>query len=734
MSNKVLKSELIISAQDKTAAGLASAAKRIDGAVKSVERFRRAQEKFAATRTAFQSAQKAVEQAARAMKSAERPTRQLTAAYNQAQAAVVRASKAFQEQKAVLLSAKSELSGAGISVARLASEETRLKTATNEVSAAMERQATRAAKLQRLRQAGGLAGGIAGLYIAHEASRGARLSLETYREFDKERRYAKAVMGLTDEEQRPLVQQAIRGGGATKYNDIQWLEAQRDLAARGLNASQILGIMPSAANLGQALALDLPDAVKQLEGAMFGFKRDTSTLQAAQASALHTADLQTKAAKISGMSPEDLTEVYKYGAAPARLSGVSEETLLAFGGILKRANIGGDQAGVAFRAMIAAAQSPTRQAREAMLARGLDYKNYQRNPDRLALDPFIKDVAAQYGVKLNASTRGGLDKIFSDKNLISDPALFAPAVTALLRGSLGGTDAKSLRSIAGAANRYRNVSMTGVDVNALIKDLLTKMAGNLQFANVFFGPKQGGRIATALGDPETFARLLDQLENHSSGYAANIAEERMAGFDGAVSRLEGSLKNVETAIGRSWDQGKNGGPITFWTNAAGGLAQRFAELDASAVQLVSGLTAAAAAGIGVRSALGIASWGTKWPLLAGIGGFLGPAVAAGGAVYTAWQTAGDAVVNNTGLSDTAKQAILSTALDPTGTAASWLLRDEKPTALTGEAKVTVHLVIDQDGIMHAEVGGIDNTIPGVKVGTTGSVGRSWDDIGPVPGL
>jgi Phage-related minor tail protein len=728
MANKVLKTELIISAQDKTAGALSRVAKQIDGTVKSVGRFRQAQQKFAAVRTNFMAAQKAVEQAARAMNAAEKPTRELTAAYNRAQAAVRGASKALEAQKTALLSAKSELTGMGVNVARLASEEIRLKTAANEASTAMERQAARAARLQRLRQAGSLAGSIAGLYVAHEASRGARLSLETYREFDKERRYAKAVMGLTDEEQRPLVQQAIHGGGTTKYNDIQWLEAQRDLTARGLNASQILGIMPSAANLGQALALDLPDAVKQLEGAMFGFKRDTSTLEAARASALRTADLQTKAAKISGMSPEDLTEVYKYGAAPARLSGVSEETLLAFGGILKRANIGGDQAGVAFRAMMAAAQSPTRQAREAMLANGLDYKNYQRNPDRLALDPFVKDVAAQYGVKLDASTRGGLDKIFSDKNLISDPALFAPAVMAMLRGSLGGTDAKSLRSIAGAANRYRNASMTGVDVNGFIKDLLSKMAGNLQFANTLFGPKQGGRIATALGDPETFARLLDQLENYSSGYAANISEERMAGFDGAVSRLEGSLKNVETAIGRAWDQGKNGGPITEAATAAGSLAQRFAELNASAVQLISGLAAAAAAGIGIRSALGIASWATRWSALAGLGGYLGPAVAYAGAIYAFRQTAIDAV-NNSSLSQREKDAYLSTELDPTGMTAAF--KSQPSATLGGNATVTIR--VEADGDLKAHIDDVQNDAHGIEVkghGSTGSVGKSWSDLLP----
>jgi hypothetical protein len=168
--------------------------------------------------------------------------------------------------------------------------------------------------------------------------------------------------------------------------------------------------------------------------------------------------------------------------------------LLGFGGVLKKANIGGDEAGVAFRSLMSTVQSPTAGAKTAMLANGLNYKNYQKTRDRLDVNPFVEDVAARYGVKLDKNTRSGLGKIFSNKDLISDPAKFNPAVTSLLRGSLEGADAKSLKSIAGAAGRYRDSSVTSVDANAVIKDLLPKLANNLPLANKMFGAKQGGRI------------------------------------------------------------------------------------------------------------------------------------------------------------------------------------------------------------------------------------------------
>jgi hypothetical protein len=610
MATKTLEAQLVINAQDKTASALDSVVKRVGGAVKSIDNFRKAQSRFVEARSKFTEAQKSVEAAARAMSGTAKPTAALTAAYKQAQRAVTQASRAFEEQKSAVLGAKHELEGYGVEVTRLGAEQARLKTQSAEATSALERQGKVAAReaaaaerrIVRRAEIGNIAA-LGGIYVAHEAEHLAKSSIETYREFDKERRFQKAVMGLTDEEQQSLVDQAIHGGATSKYNDIQWLEAQRELAARGLKKDQILGLTPMGANLGQALDLTLPDAVKQMEGAIFGFKKNISTLDDAMASARQTADIQTKAAKISGMTPEDITEAYKFGATPARMSGVSEQVLLAFAGVSKKANMGGDESGVAFRALISAAQSPTGKAKEAMLANGLNYKNYQQSPDHIALDPFVANIAARYGVKLDKKSQAGLGRIFSDQKLLADPALFAPAVVKFLKGSLGGNDAKSLKSIAGAANRYRDASMNSVDVNRFITDLMTKLAGNLQFANAVFGPKQGSRIATALGDADTFKHMIDELTNHSAGFSEKIATERMAGFDGAVSRFEGAMKNVETAIGRSWDNGGKGGTLSALTNAAGAVTQRFAELDKTVLQVISGFGTIAATAVGAKGAV-----------------------------------------------------------------------------------------------------------------------------------
>lgn len=617
---RIIEAKAIISAEDRTSGVFDKIAKKIDSIgkaakageqvekmnkalhavqtqMKTIEKFDLSRGGFASARKNFRDAQVEVRNLAREMASVDKPSREMERAFKRAQQNVAAASRAYESQKSILIGNKRAVESMGINVGSAATHQARLRSAverTNQALLAQGRAQERSERGAARRLALGSALAAGGAMAAHGVKTGTKATLHTYREFDKERRFGKAVMGLSDAEQAPLVNQAIHMGATTKFNDIQVLEAQRELAARGLNKGQIMGMMTPAANLGMALDLKLPDAVKQMEGALFGFKKDISTLDAALASATRTADVQVKAAKISGMTPEDITQAYKYGATPARMSGVSEETLLAFAGISKKANMGGDESGVAFRALMAAAQSPTRGAKEAMLANGLNFKNYQKNPDSLALSPFVENVAAQYGVKLNKDAQAGLGKIFGNKDLISDPAKFTPAVMSVLGDTLGSDDAKSKRSIAGMANRYRNSSMQGIDVNAYIADLMTKIPGNLQLANAIFGAKQGGRIATALGDPETFKKMVKELGS-ADGYAKNISDERMAGFDGAVSRFEGAVKNLETAVGRAFDKDGKGGLLTGGVDMAGRFTQWLAEQNSGAV--AAGAVGAGAAGL-----------------------------------------------------------------------------------------------------------------------------------------
>ncbi|MEH2482026.1 hypothetical protein V1282_005383 [Nitrobacteraceae bacterium AZCC 2146] len=626
---KIIEAVARIGAEDRTGAVFDKIAKKIDGLAKSaktskavdemakaierartqmvaIDKFDLSRGALPAARQRFREMQAAVESAAKAMSSVSAPTKEMERNLKRAQDGVKKAAQAFDMQRDAVLSHKRALQDMGVNVSKAAAHQTHLRKSIEQTSAALDKHVDleqRAHVLQQRRDnrrvAAGTAAAAAGAWAGHAVKSAFMATGHTYRDFDKERRFGKAVMGITDEEQEPLVRQAIHGGATTKYNDIQFLHGQRDLAARGVSREAILGMMGPAANLGMSTDQTLPDAVKLMESGIFTFKKDVSSVEAASRSARQTADVMVKAMKISGMTPEDIALDYKFGAPGARMSGMSEQTMLGFGGILKKAGIGGDEAGVAFRALMATIQAPTAGAKTAMLANGMNYKNYQKMRDHLDVDPFAEDVAARYGVKLDKKTKSGLGSIFANKELISDPAKFNPAVTSVLRNSLGGNDAKSLKSIAGAANRYRDASVESVDANKMVNDLLVKMRDNLKFANAMFGSKQGSRIATALSDPDTFEKMRKMLAHDSDGYSEKIATERMAGFDGAVSRFEGAVMNLKSAIGQSLDNNGKGGALTWVADAIAKAVQGAAEMPKGVV--AGGAITAGVAGAGASA-------------------------------------------------------------------------------------------------------------------------------------
>ncbi len=441
--------------------------------------------------------------------------------------------------------------------------------------------------------------GVATLYAAHSAVHAAERVLDRYGEYDSERRYGKVVMGLTDEQQRPLIDQAIHGSANSRYNDVQWLAAQRNLAARGYNREQVLGFTPVTAQIGQAFDLEKQeDAVKLLEGAMLGFKKDVSTKDAARASAQRTADLEVKSSKISGMGAEDIEALYKRGAAAARMAGLTEEQMLAFGGAAKKVNIGGDESATAFVSLTKNLLHPTQGALTAMRASGIDFSKYQKIGP-VNEEGFASEVARSYGVKLKSGVRAGLHRIFADPELMKDPAKRTPAIMRLLRRDLHGNDAKSMKSIAGLAGRYVDASATGVDTQGLLKAIMDGLAKNPGLAIALFGSKQAGRIASGL-DNDVFNHLLDELKNHSQGYGQKVSDDRMAGFKGAMLKLGNQVTILETSVGRAFDNdGKAGGGfLTHATEGVGKFVEILGEANpgllragSEAVALAAGLAA-----------------------------------------------------------------------------------------------------------------------------------------------
>ena len=141
------------------------------------------------------------------------------------------------------------------------------------------------------------------------------------------------------------------------------------------------------------------------------------------------------------MTPDDIREGYKFAAAPFHLGGLRKKTMLAFMGLGKKANMGGDEMGTAGRAVIANLLKPTSESAHRDDGERDRLFEIQNQGSRLRWTPenFAKSIAATYGVELSKEARASLQHVFNNKAVVADAAKFMPAVMNVLGDALSTT-------------------------------------------------------------------------------------------------------------------------------------------------------------------------------------------------------------------------------------------------------------------------------------------------------
>lgn len=423
----------------------------------------------------------------------------------------------------------------------------------------------------------------AAIPLAHGARHLAAAVQHTYREFDDLRRYQKAILGLSDAQQKPLLDQAFHLGGSTRFNDLQVLHAQLDLAQRGIKADAIVPITDAAAHFAQALGTDLPTAAKTLEGILFSTGKSLHDGPEAIRAAEKAASFATKLAKIGGLDEEDVRQFFKYGGSSGSVAGLSDETLGGIAAVLRRSNIRGDEAGVFTRALSGKLVAPTRQGLAALAAMGVDYNQFTKLPGGLSAEGFETAFQQRFGRRLSGAVRDKLSGVLGDGETVSDRSKFTTAVTDLLssefaknkHGKLAAKDAQALAKMVG---EFHKLSVESVDSEGLLRAIL-KASPTLAQLNAFLGEKQGGRGAILAKNAATFDENVGKLRGAGEHFHRDISAQRMEGYSGAVSRFEGAIKNFETAVGRAFDR-----PLTEGYNVAARTLQGITDLGDNALR------------------------------------------------------------------------------------------------------------------------------------------------------
>lgn len=437
------------------------------------------------------------------------------------------------------------------------------------------------------REIGGIVAGIAGSKVYQSA----KAAVANFLPYEKDVRYQTAIQGFGPADQKLLDAQRVDAAKRFGVLPMETLHAQQAFVTRNFNAQIAKASTDQAIILAKALNTPVEESAKIVEGMVFGRGLHLHNATDATREMRRASDRAAIAAKAGAMSPEDIRQYEKYSAGMTTAAGISADQASAVAMTLKRANVGGDEAGVFMRQMAARLMAPTKLAYDAFARMGIRYEDYATQG---AVSPEAINASLQrrYGKGLSAEGVAGLRNAFNDetRNILGNRGEFAAAIREAVEASgekLSKTDQKHLTD---TALRQYDLAKSGLRGGELLDAILSK--GSAKDLQAIIGDKQGGRAVMLLNALDQYREYLEKLKG-SDGYAEKIANERMQGAAAAVDRFNASLDTASKKLVEA-----NQGLIERGANVASGAVSSFLNLSPERLQT---LTAAGGLGLGAAA-------------------------------------------------------------------------------------------------------------------------------------
>lgn len=280
-------------------------------------------------------------------------------------------------------------------------------------------EAARAAqKLAAQRQVFETTGRVA-LAVGVIAAAGIAMAVRRFAEFDAAMSNVNAVTQETTENLGLLADAALDAGGRTVFTATEAANAIEELGKAGISTADILGGALDG-------ALDLA-ASGQLEVARAAEITATTLKQfgLAGSEAGRVADVLSAGAGKALGSVEDLAQAMKFAGPIAGVMGISLEDVTATLALFADQGIVGEQAGTAFRGMLASLQAPSAQARAKLDELGITL--YDSRGAFLGMESVVGQLNSTLGDADDQTRDTALGIIFTNAQLTAAQTLVGEA-------------------------------------------------------------------------------------------------------------------------------------------------------------------------------------------------------------------------------------------------------------------------------------------------------------------
>lgn len=193
-------------------------------------------------------------------------------------------------------------------------------------------------------------------------------SINTAADFEAQMAKVGAKSDATNAEMQALNKTAIKLGASSSLSSSEVAKGMDELAAKGMNARQIIEAMPGLVSATEASGESLDVVSDVVTSALNSYG-----MQAREAS--RVADIIAMSANQSAADVIDLGNAFKYAAPIANTLGISLEELSASTGILTDKGLEGQQAGTALRMALTRLSDPPTKAQKALNKLGISVTN-----------------------------------------------------------------------------------------------------------------------------------------------------------------------------------------------------------------------------------------------------------------------------------------------------------------------------------------------------------------------
>jgi hypothetical protein len=624
-------------AVDKAAAamgkaeGMARMARQVDAVASSLDKvskidaFRGTHASFVQARTAFREAQANVTRLGAEMAKATAPTAALGREYAKAQREVRATSAAFEAQKAAVLGNKRALESAGVDVARLTAQERKLKIATYQATAALEK--------RMAMQAGSVPGATTGTRPPASTTTGGRQPVaigmpgggvvagfgayQAYQKalgFEREINAAEARGELNKEQSEKLRRESRKvGAEGIGFTGQQLAKLGREYVQAGYEEHAAAFIRPTA-RFAIAGDVDAGKAADFTTSAMASYGIRPKSEEEAVAAAKKYQDIVAKGANVSRLGVEDFASGFKFSAPMAARLGVTMEQLSAMIATMGQSGLAGQEAGVAIRSALVRTVKPTQDSRQVMAELGLKFDDYQTSKQAIVPGDLVNGLNAR-GIAVPDSIKAKMPEIVAAATAAGGDV--GTELTQALIKSLEISGVQDKAKLSSMVAKYVASLGEGLDIEKLLGDLRERGVTAGQTARIF-DAKQGTRIGTMLfGD--AFEGFVKTIKEGAPGSVDRAADRMTQGAVGSHNRLVGSFDALVLSISES-------GVLDKVATGLDALATGIRSVSELSPKMLEFATAAAAATAAAGVVGKVAGGGAA---IAGAAGATGAAAAAG---------------------------------------------------------------------------------------------------------